>query len=270
MMHTTKPMIDRPARPSPWVVFPRTQPAARLRLFCFPYAGGGASIFAPWARVLPPEVEVVGVQLPGRENRLSEKPYSDLLELAERLGAELKPFMDRPFALYGHSNGGLMAFELARLLRREGRRLPEHIFVGGRPAPQLKHDEPPMHALPEPEFIARLRRYNGTPEEVLQNPEIMELIAPMLRADFALGETYDYREEPPLAVPISAYAGARDEEVPRHQVEAWREQTSAAFSFTLFPGDHFFMNGDRELVLQQLGRELRGVLARLGAHPSYA
>jgi medium-chain acyl-[acyl-carrier-protein] hydrolase len=270
MMHMSTSPGSRPARPSPWVVFPKPSPGARLRLFCFPFAGGGASIFAPWARIVPPEVEVVAVQLPGRENRLAEKPYSDLAELAEKLGAELAPFMDRPFAFYGHSNGGLMAFEVARLLRRQGRRMPEHIFIGGRPAPQLELDEEPIHALPEAEFLDALRRYNGTPEEVLQNPEIMELIAPMLRADFSLGETYRYAQEPPLAVPISAYAGRRDDEVSQDKVEAWREQTSAAFTFVVFPGDHFFIVGDREQVLQQMNRELRGVLARLGAYPMYA
>jgi surfactin synthase thioesterase subunit len=270
MMNSSASPANRPVRPSPWVVLPRPNPAARLRLFCFPFAGGGATIFAPWTRLLPPEVEVVAVQLPGRENRLVEEPYSDLLVLADRLAVELVPFMDRPFAFYGHSNGGLMAFELARVLRRQGRRMPEHIFVGGRPAPQLVLTEPHIHALPHDEFLAALRRYNGTPEEVLQNEEIMELIAPTLRADFSLGETYRYLPEPPLAVPISAYAGLRDAEVPQEQVEAWKEQTSGPFVFVTFPGDHFFVTGDREQVLRQMERELRGVLARLGAYPMYA
>lgn len=262
--------MDRPARPSPWIVIPRPAPAARLRLFCFPFAGGGASIFAPWARTLPPDVEVVAVQLPGREGRLSEEAYSDMAALSTKLGAELAPYLDRPFAFYGHSNGGLMAFEVARLLRREGRRAPEHLFVGGRPAPQLVLTDPPLHALPHDEFLDALRRFEGTPDEVLQNPEIMELIEPMLRADFALGETYRYTPEPPLAVPISAYGGVQDREVSPEQVAAWREQTSAAFELVMFPGNHFFIVGDRERVLQQLTAELRPVLARIGAYPMYA
>jgi medium-chain acyl-[acyl-carrier-protein] hydrolase len=262
--------MDRPARPNPWIVFPRPAPAARLRLFCFPFAGGGASIFAPWARMLPSDVEVVAVQLPGRESRLAEEAYSDMAALSAKLGAELAPYLDRPFAFYGHSNGGLMAFEVARLLRRESRRGPEHLFVGGRPAPQLVITDPPLHALPHDEFLAALRRFEGTPDEVLQNPEIMELIEPMLRADFALGETYRYTPEPPLAIPISAYGGVHDQEVSREQVEAWREQTTAAFRLTMFPGNHFFIVGDRERVLQQLTAELRPVLARIGAHPLHA
>ncbi|HSU14483.1 thioesterase II family protein [Longimicrobium sp.] len=264
MTHSSPP--PRPDRPSPWVVFPRPNPGARLRLFCFPFAGGGASIFAPWARLLPPEVELVAVQLPGRESRLSEPAFSDIDALTPRLGAELAPFMDRPFALFGHSNGGLMAFELARLLRREGRRGLVHLFVSARPAPQLPLTDPPLHALPHDQFLDALRRFNGTPEEVLQNPEIMELIVPMLRADFSLGETYRYTPEAPLAVPLSAYGGVRDLEVPPHQVEPWREQTSAAFQLRMIGGDHFFIVGEREKFLRELNLELRGVLARLVVH----
>ncbi|HVH11849.1 MAG TPA: alpha/beta fold hydrolase [Longimicrobium sp.] len=246
-----------------WAIFPSRNPNARLRLFCFPYAGGGATIYSTWARTLPPEVEVVAVQPPGREGRLMEKPIPDLAELVAAMHRELLPHMDRPFAFYGHSNGGLMAFELARTLRRTGGPMPRHLFVGGRPAPQEELEEEEIHALPHDEFIAALRRYAGTPEEILQNAEIMELIMPLLRADFSLGETYAYQPEPPLDLPISAYGGERDDEVTPEQVEAWREQTALRFNFRMFPGDHFFINGDRALVLQEMSTELRALLATL-------
>ena len=247
-----------------WVVIPRPAPSARLRLFCFPYAGGGASIYYPWPRGLPPEVELCSVQLPGRESRLSEKPFSNVLELVDRMAEALTPWMDRPFAFFGHSNGALMAFELARRLRRDGRRGPVHLFVSGRPAPHVAIEEPPIHDLPEPEFLQALRRFKGTPEEVLQNAEIMELISPVLRADFAMSETYVYQPDRPLAVPLSAYGGRTDDEVPEEQVAAWREHTTADFRQVMFPGDHFFINGDRDRVLAELSRELRGTLTALG------
>ena len=141
--------------------------------------------------------------------------------------------------------------------------MPLHLFVAGRPAPQLELDDPPIHHLPHDEFIQELRRFAGTPEEILQNAEIMELIMPLLRADFSLGETYRYTDEPPLDIPISAYGGRRDEEVSLDQVKAWREQTSAAFRMQVFPGDHFFVNGDRTMVLAELSRELRPLIASL-------
>jgi medium-chain acyl-[acyl-carrier-protein] hydrolase len=246
-------------------VYPSRNYNARLRLFCFPYAGGGATIFSPWARSLPPEVEVVAIQPPGREARIAEKPYSDMAQLVEAMHAQVLPHLDRPFAFYGHSNGGLMAFELARTLRRTGGPMPLHLFVGGRPAPQLDDEDEKIHALPHDEFLAALRRFAGTPEEILQNAEIMELIEPLLRADFCLGETYAYVPEPPLDLPISAYGGVGDEEVSPEQVEAWREQTSGQFHVQMFDGDHFFINGNRAEVLQHLSRELRPLLATLSS-----
>jgi medium-chain acyl-[acyl-carrier-protein] hydrolase len=253
-----------PAVRDPWVVFPRRDPSARLRLFCFPYAGGGASIYTRWPELLPPGVELVAVQLPGRESRLMEKPYADMALLVDKLAEALAPYMEQPFALFGHSNGGLMAFELTRLLRARGRRLPLHLFVSGRPAPQVELTDPPTHALPHDEFMATLRRFGGTPEEVLANEEMMALVEPLLRADFALGETYVYTPGPPLDLPVSAYGGARDEEVPLWQVEAWREQAGGEFHMTTFPGGHFFLHDDRAQVLRQLGQELRPHLMRAG------
>ena len=257
--------MQRPVR-DPWVVFPRRLPDPKLRLFCFPYAGGGASIYTRWPELLPPGVEVAAVQLPGRESRLAEKPYAELTSLVEKLGEVLAPYMELPFALFGHSNGGLMAFELARLLRAQGRRLPLHLFVSGRPAPQVEITEPPIHALPRGEFFTELRRFGGTPEEVLENEEMMALVEPLLRADFALGETYEFVPGPPLAIPVSAYGGETDEEVPTWQVEAWREQAGGDFRFVLFPGGHFFLHDDRDRVLQELGRELWPHLSRI-THP---
>ena len=260
-------MQTRPtAARDPWVVIPRPTPSARLRLFCFPYAGGGASIYGRWPAQLPPEVEVVAAQLPGRESRLAEKPIADMNLLVDRLAEALAPYMDRPFALFGHSNGGLMAFELVRRLRAAGRRMPLHLFVSGRPAPQVELTDPPVHDLPDAEFMATLRRFGGTPEEVLQNEEIMALMVPLLRADFALGETYVYEPEPPLDLPISAYAGETDGEVPVWQVEAWREQAAGAFHFHSFPGGHFFLQEDQAMVLDRLRRELQEAVRRAASY----
>jgi medium-chain acyl-[acyl-carrier-protein] hydrolase len=251
-------MTAKPALNS-WITIPRPNPAARLRLFCFPYAGAGASVFFTWPRMLPPDVEVAAVQLPGREARLAEKPYSDMLQLVDKLGEVLKPHLDVPFAFFGHSNGAIMGFELARLLRREGRALPLHLFLSGRMAAHVPIRHEPIYALPEPQFSEQLRRLEGTPEEILQNAEIMELIRPLLRADFSLAETYAYRPEAPLDVPISAYGGSTDPDVTEDDVRAWREHTTAAFTPRIFPGGHFFLNTGRADVLAHLSRELMQV-----------
>jgi len=239
-----------------WIACPRPNPQARLRLFCFPYSGAGASIFYPWVDRLPETIEVCPVLLPGRETRLAEPLFTRLAPLVQAVAQSLLPYLDKPFAFFGHSLGALVSFELARHLRRQHDLRPVHLFVSGHNAPQVPDRDPPIHALPEPEFLEKLRRLNGTPEEVLKHTELRELILPILRADFEVCETYVYEADDPLDCPISAFGGLRDEHLSRDGLEAWREQTSASFSLRMFPGDHFYLNTDRPLLLRTLTREL--------------
>jgi medium-chain acyl-[acyl-carrier-protein] hydrolase len=152
--------------------------------------------------------------------------------------------------------GGLIGFELARLLRREYGLNPVHLFVSGRRAPQIPDSDPPIHALPDFEFLEELRHFNGTPEAVLENTELMQLLLPVLRADFAVIETYVYTPGPALDCSITAFGGLQDCEVRCDRLEAWREQTNASFSLQMLPGDHFFLNSAQPLLLQALSREL--------------
>ena len=239
-----------------WVIFPKPNPQARLRLFCFPYAGGGASIFRPWPSDLPAGIEVCAIQLPGRENRLREQAFTHLTPLVETLAQVLRPYLTLPFAFFGHSMGTLIGFELAREFRRQRLPSPLHLLVSGRRAPQLLDDEPPIHDLPEPEFVAELRRLSGTPEAVLQNAELMQLLIPVLRSDFAINETYTYTPEEPLGCPISAFGGTEDEETTQEDLAAWREQTRVSFRLQMFPGDHFFLNSIRTPFIQALAQDL--------------
>jgi medium-chain acyl-[acyl-carrier-protein] hydrolase len=152
--------------------------------------------------------------------------------------------------------GAVIAFELARLLRREGRPRPFHLFVSGRQAPHAPDPEPPSYNLPEPEFIESLGRLNGTPPEVLRHQELMNLLLPLLRADFEAIETYAYKDEPPLDCPVTAFVGLHDDEVSREQLEMWAGQTNASFSARVFPGDHFFLNTARPALLKAIAAEL--------------
>jgi medium-chain acyl-[acyl-carrier-protein] hydrolase len=175
--------------------------------------------------------------------------------------ARLAPLLNKPFAFFGHSMGALISYELARHLRRTGAPLPAHLFVSGHGAPHLPDRNPPLHALPQAQFVEKLRELNGTPEEVLRHPELLELLIPILRADFAVCETYVHAPEPPLDCPISAFSGLGDEYVNREELEGWREQTTGRFSVRLFPGDHFYLNTARPYLLQALARELEQTLA---------
>lgn len=241
---------------TPWLVTPRPNPRAALRLFCFPYAGGSTQIYRTWAAGLPSTVEMCAVEIPGRGRRLRERSHHDLQELVTAAFDALRPHMDKPFAFFGHSMGALMSFELARRLRREGLPGPARIFVSARRAPQIPETDPLTYNLPEAEFIDELRRLNGTPQEVLEHPELLQLMMPILRADFSVCQTYEYTTEPPLDAGITAYGGVKDTDVSREQLEAWGEQSSAPLVLHMLEGDHFFIHSSQVQLLQSLTQEL--------------
>jgi medium-chain acyl-[acyl-carrier-protein] hydrolase len=232
-----------------------------MRLFCFPYAGGSAAIFQRWQGALPAVVEVCPVHLPGRGARLSEPPFMNSAPLVEALCDNLGPYLDKPFAFFGHSMGALISFELARELRRRKGPLPLCLYISGRGAPQLAEPDIPRHDLPEEEFIAELRRLNGTPREILENAELMHIMSPLLRADFSICETYEYKSEPPLPCAIYAFGGLQDYEVGRESLEGWREQTQGSFTLRMLPGDHFYLNSQSALLLQILAQDLQRVVS---------
>jgi medium-chain acyl-[acyl-carrier-protein] hydrolase len=249
-----------------WLICPKPMPEAGLRLFCFPHSGGSAQIFSLWANGLPAGIEVCAVQLPGRGTRVGEAPFTRLAPLVTALAGALIPYLDKPFALFGHSMGALVAFELARELRRNFQPAPVHMFVSGHSAPHIARRAPALHNLPQAEFVRELGRLNGTPQQVLENAELMQLLLPALRADFEVCETYEYKPDRPLASPISAFGGLRDEEVTHSDLNAWSEHTSASFSVRMFRGDHFYLNAERAMLLRALARELLTYEAGMQAH----
>jgi medium-chain acyl-[acyl-carrier-protein] hydrolase len=259
-----------PGRPgaltgNPWLPYVQPNPEASLRLFCLPYAGGSALIYRSWPHKLPPGVEVYAVQLPGRGHRMKESPFLSVTSLVAALAEALRPHLDKPFAFFGHSMGALSSFELARHLRRHEGLAPEHLFVSGRSAPQFGKRGEILYNLPDDELVEHLRRLNGTPREVLEHPELMELMLPLLRADFSVCDTYTYTDEPPLDCPITAFGGLGDVNVPRADLESWAAQTSGPFSLRMLPGDHFFLHENEATLLHVLARELQQIILRLTA-----
>ncbi|SEM89725.1 thioesterase II family protein [Lihuaxuella thermophila] len=251
--------MSRPSVPSmknEWILSSHPKPHAKLRLFCFPYAGGNAVIYRSWPELFPQEIEVCPVQLPGRGNRLLEPPINRLDSLLEVMTEALLPLMNLPFAFFGHSMGALISFEFARYLRRNKGLEPVHLFVSAHRAPQIPRARSDIHQLPDQEFIQSLKKLNGTPEDALQNEELMKLLLPVIRSDFALCETYEYRRESPLGCPITAMGGSEDTGVPVEHVAAWKDHTVNTFAMQLFSGDHFFLHDHQkqlsELIFQNL------------------
>jgi medium-chain acyl-[acyl-carrier-protein] hydrolase len=244
--------------PAPaWVLTPRPTPQAALRLFCFPYAGVGPSVYRPWLTALPGHVEARVIQLPGREGRWREPALKNLGEIADKVSRAIVPHLQTPFAFYGHSLGSSVAFEVTRRLRAAGHPLPRHLFVGAHRGPQMPNPHSAISHLGDDAFIADVRRrYDGIPQAVLDNPELLELMLPCLRADFEAFETYQYRAEPPLECPISAFGGDQDGYVRTHEVAGWREQTTGRFRMRVIPGNHFFMQTARDQVIAAVADDL--------------
>lgn len=239
------------------IVRPAPNPSAGLRLICFPYAGGGASVYHPWARLLPPAVELCVLQLPGRETRRGDPLYTTFAEAAAGLLEAIAPLLDKPCAFFGHSLGALLAFETARGLRRTGQPQPFHLLLSSRRPPQLPEPFGPIAGAAEAEFIAAVqRRYDGIPQVILQEPELLALFLPMLRADFAVLESHVYCEEPPLAAAITVYGGSADPIVTPAALDLWQMHTTGAFAHEQFAGGHFYLQAHRAALLASIAGRL--------------
>ncbi len=231
-------------------------PHAEFRLFCLPYAGGGAAVYRGWSDIAPEALDICAPELPGRGRRLQEPPFRRLAPLVRALADRLTPAFDRPFAIFGHSMGALIAFELAMELRERGGAQPAHLFVAAKSAPGRQSGRPPIHAASDAAMIRELRRLNGTPQVLLENRELMELMLPTLRADFSLVETYRYRERPPLDVPITIFGGTEDRLVPPSELDEWRGLSRRGSRLEMFPGDHFFLHSAATRLVASIAQDL--------------
>jgi medium-chain acyl-[acyl-carrier-protein] hydrolase len=233
-----------------------------VRLLCFPFAGGGGATFRLWPRNLPSSIDVIAVHPPGRAHRLREAPHRRIADMVSSYRQDLDPYLDRPIALFGHSLGAIVAADFARLLTAEGRP-PVQLFVSARPRPEPERS---IHTLAEPEFITAMnRRYQGIPDEILKHPDVLALLLPALRADV---EALEKHEPSPvkLQCPTHVFGGSLDRAVPRSDLEAWRDEIEGPCRIRVFPGDHFYLEPQRENLLAEIAAALAPHASR-GAHP---
>lgn len=227
-----------------------------LRLFCFPYAGGTTQIFQHWAKGLHKQVEIYSLQLPGRGIRYKEPLCKSMSVLIENLLPEFLPLLDKPYALFGHSMGALVSFALLREVRRHKRPLPKHFFVSARQAPHLPNKES-LHHLPNEEFVKKLQmRYNGIPQVILQEPDLLALFLNNLKSDFEIFEKWQYIPEEPFSIPISVFGGTSDREIQYSDLEAWKEHTTSKFAVHMINGDHFFIQSQQATLLSLLSQKI--------------
>lgn len=239
-----------------WVHYPRPNQQASLRLFCFPYAGAGSSMYQVWANLLP-NIEIGLVQLPGRDKRIKEELHTRLHPLIDSLADGLSPHLNKPFAFFGHSMGSLVSFETARQLRRKQAVQPIHLFVSARTPPQTPDPYRDVYKLSEQEFLkATENLYGAMPDVIRQDSEILKLFLTIMRADLTMMGTYQYTPESPLDFPITVYGGLDDQSVTEDVLRTWSEQTTGAFRLKMFPGDHFFIQRSRRELIEEMAETL--------------
>lgn len=256
-------------RSQSWFTKTVVHPAEKLQLFCFPYAGGGASIFTSWKSRLAPDITLLPVQLPGRESRLIEAPMDSIQEIVQSLVPAMVPYVHKPFAFFGHSMGALIAFETARQLYSQTGILPVHIIVSAKSAPHLPYSKKQLHDLADQSFTEELRLMQGTPEEVLQNAELMQIIMPRLRADFKACETYICEPGNPLSCPMTVFGGMKDFEVTTDSLHAWQQHTTLPIDVRMFEGNHFFIHEQEQEVISAVVNILSASPVLNHAAPAY-
>lgn len=253
---------------SMWFPAANCSSATKLRLFCFPYAGGSTAIFNTWGKYFPESVQICPVHLPGRGTRFLESPIAQFSLLINSIVKEIGTFLDKPFAFFGHSLGALVAFEITHQLRCNYSVQPAHLIVSGCTAPRCKTERKVLSKLPDRELLSALRQLNGTPHELLENEELMILLLPSLRADFALYESYQYQSRTPLACPLTVLGGALDREVDWQQLALWKMETTNTFSLHQLPGDHFFLHSDKSALLRLLLNQLKSPIHAIPEMPA--
>ena len=246
-----------------WFICRSERPQAALRMFCLPYAGGGASVYNSWSNSFPDTIELHAVQLPGRELRYNEPKFTDIHETAKALADSIKPYLDRPYGLFGYSMGALVAFELMRELRRRGEPLPIQLFIAAMRAPQTPPICPSLTHLPLDSFLEKMRHYYDPPQDAWNLPELLEVILPTLRADMKMCDGYIHNLEPPFECPIHAFAGQDDRSSPPAIVREWRQQTTEDFNMDVFDGTHFFINTALDDLQQAVISRLENIVGHL-------
>ena len=247
---------------SEWLSNVRYCSQARIRLFCFPYAGSSSIIYRNWVSYFPESVEVCLIQLPARGVRIHESPIQEFSVLIEAITKALVPFLQQPFAFFGHSLGSLVAFEVLHRLRTEYSLHPIHLFVSACTAPAYIRNQKVLSQLSNHELIAELRQLQGTPDELLDHEEIMSVLLPIVRSDFALYESYesyysDRQNRKLLECQVTVLGGTEDSTVDMMKLPAWQEETYEPITLSLIPGNHFFLHSAKALVLECLAEKLQ-------------
>jgi medium-chain acyl-[acyl-carrier-protein] hydrolase len=249
------------ARTGGWIARPRRVETPALRLICVPHVGAGGAAFAPWLDLLPEDVELCAIRLPGRESRLHEPLVDDWRDLVDGMVSAIVPLLDVPFVLIGHCSGSVLAYECARRVAAEGGPQPVAVVLTSTPAPAVRHIDDPLHLLPRQELLERVVGFGGMAAAILDDPDLMVMFERILRADYRVVERLVYSPGPPLTTPITVLGGRHDEFVGCADLAAWSAETTSEFTLHLLDAGHYIL-AEAGTVVADLVRRLRGRGAR--------
>jgi surfactin synthase thioesterase subunit len=248
------------AEDTPVLVHKKDRPDARVRLICFTFAGSSAQIFYGWNDHVPEWLAVSGFEMPGHGSRLAEAPIDAHGAAAVEIADALEPYLDRPYALFGHCLGAALAYEATRVLSERGKPQPVRLFSSGARGPHLGIPIADVESMEDDEFIEHMHKAYSAPIEFLRHPEMRPLFLPMVRADARMTQNYRYTPGPKVSYPVTAVAGETDPDVHGDHLTAWREHTSAGVTTRIYPGNHFFFLESAPRLLADLAAELEGDL----------
>lgn len=237
-----------------WYLEYDKKPYARIRLFCFHHSGGAASMYYPWVKCLSPNIELIAIQLPGRESRFTEPLTNNLTEIIEILTDGFNSYQHKPFFIFGHSLGGLLAYEFTKSLNRHYSLLPKQLIVSATKAPHLPFRMNYLSKLDGEALKEELKVYSGIDEDILNNDELLQILLPIIKSDFSISETYYYKSSSSLSFDILVLSGKDDKTVSENEVQAWSEHTSGKFKHLAFPGGHFFIKEHQEEILRLINQ----------------
>ena len=240
--------------PSNWYLEHKRNPSSVLRLFCFHHSGGGASAYFPWIEQLSPHIELIAIQLPGRENRFTEPLINNLNDITAHLAEGFRYYIDKPFFVFGHSLGALLSFEFIKAIHERYAVSPLHMIVSATKAPHLPFRVKQLSKLDDTCLKEELKIYNGIDERILHNDELLDLFLPIIRSDFSICENYRYIDSKPFPFDILALAGTNDPTVNDEELLGWSAYTSGKFNPVFFPGGHFFIKEHQKSILQMINQ----------------
>lgn len=245
---------------SPWFTPLNQVENCQLRLICFSYAGGGTSAFREWVDLICDDVEIIVIQMPGRETRFVEPLATNLTDVVQEIAINIAKLSPVPFVFFGHSLGSLIAFEVTRLLVNKNLNTPERLLLSGRRAAHLPLGRPPYHLLDDDALIEKITTLGGTTEEIIANKDLMDLILPIIRADFALHDTYQYKSGQTLNVPIHVFGGEQDIATSVENLSAWQRHSIQPIELNILKGGHFFIDSARQELMQLVNDALEPLI----------